>query len=335
MYKKSNLKNLLSIVIILCLFWACNPPETQKSGGKQLKITDVSGRLLNLKLPVKRVVCCIESGLSTLYMLNVQDEIIGIPSCVYQDEIFNQYSILDSRIKNKELASPGNWDFVSLEKIVSLKPDLVIIWASQKEAVENLEKLGIPVYTVMISNIQDIYKEVSDFGAIFEKQARADSLIDYTKSCVNDIYELSKKTTPKKIYFSWSQGMLETSGRRSMVNELISTISCQNICEIDDEHCVINKENLIAGNPDLIVMWVNEKLNPSDFYEEKSLSSISAIKNKNVVELPTVFETDFWTLKFVQTLRIMAKASHPEVFEQLNLSDEKPKMFKTLYGKEL
>ena len=57
---------------------------------------------------------------------------------------------MDERIKDKNLPAPGNWDFVNMESVVALKPDLVILWSNQTESIGSLEERGIPVYGVFI-----------------------------------------------------------------------------------------------------------------------------------------------------------------------------------------
>ena len=86
-------------------------------------------------------------------MLGKQDKVIGIPGDVYRGETWQRYSELDVRIREKSLPTPGNWDFVSLEQVVSLEPDLVIIWSSQAQAIENIERFDIPVYAVMMHSL--------------------------------------------------------------------------------------------------------------------------------------------------------------------------------------
>ena len=122
----------------------------------QITVTDFRGKRVNFTKPVKRIVCLIESALSGLYMLGQADKIVGISRNVYEGEVFKYYAQLDIRIKNRTLPAPGNWDFVNIESVINLKPDLVIIWASQTESIKALEERGIPVYGVFLKSIQDV-----------------------------------------------------------------------------------------------------------------------------------------------------------------------------------
>jgi len=298
-----------------------------------IKVTDFRGKEIGLEKPASRIICLIESGLSGLYMLNAENQVIGVSSAIYNESVAEQYATLDERIKYKKLPAPGNWDFISIENIVALEPDLVIIWASQTEAIQAIEEHGIPVYAVFLKSFDDVYKEIKDFGILTGKNQRADSLINYTKAEIATFSELSKNTSPKSVYFMWSQGLLETAGTTSTVNELIELAGAKNCCTIDQEHVVINKENLIDWNPDLIVMWHNANIDPGDILSLSEIKHINAIKNKQVFEFPSVFLCDLWTLKFPFAVKMLAKWCYPSKFETINLDDEKNKMFIELYGK--
>lgn len=307
-----------------------NTPKSSSS----LNVIDFRGVEITLPKPAVRIVCLIESALSGIYMLKAENQIIGISSGVYNESTFAQYADLDARIKNKTLPAPGNWDFVNIESIVALQPDLVIIWASQTESIESIEKHGIPVYGVLLKSVNDVYKEIRDFGIMTGKSQRADSLISYTKNEIRqlrstiNIAEIGKKN----IYFIWTQGLLETAGTTSIVNELIELAGARNSCRISQEHVVINKERLLDWNPGIIVMWYDPLKSPVDIFKLAEIQHIKAIKYKQVYEFPSVFLCDFWTLKFPYAVKQLAKWCYPDSTEGLNMDTEKHKMLVKLYG---
>jgi iron complex transport system substrate-binding protein len=333
------MKTFKAIVIVLILLMSVISIAYKPTGNKtvgsafSIQVTDFRNKEITLIKPATRIICLIESALSGLYMLQAENQVIGVSSAVYNESVAPYYAALDVRIKNKTLPSPGNWDFVSIENIVAMKPDLVIIWASQTEAIETIEAHGIPVYAVFLKSFSDVFKEIKDFGTLTGKSQRADSLIAYTKNEIKNIAQ--QRTTineQKSVYFMWQQGLLETAGTTSTVNELIELAGAKNVCTIEQEHVTINKERLIDWNPDIIVMWCNPSKNPNDIIDLLEIQHIKAIKNKQVYELPSVFMCDLWTLKFPYAVKMVAKWSYPSIFSNLNLDEEKQKMLIELYG---
>ncbi len=310
--------------------------ENETLTKKAINVTDFRGREFNFDKPATRIVCLIESALSGLYMLRAEDKIVGISSNVYNDNVAVQYASLDERIKNKTLLAPGNWDFVNIESVVALKPDLVILWSSQVESIQAIESKGIPVYAVMLKSTQDVYKEISDLGKLTGKQIRADSLINYTKDELSKPAVANKQTSKgkKKVYFIWPQGPLETSGKNSTVNELIRMAGATNVCISPDEHIVVNLEKVIEWNPDIIVMWYDANKNPEDIIRLSGWSNIKAVKDKQVFELPSVFFCDLWTLKFQYAAKLLSTWCYPSVFKGNDLDKEKHQMILKLYGEK-
>ncbi len=324
---------ILSLPVLITLF---GPDRDKPDNPATIQVTDFRNKEIRLAKPASRIVCLIESGLSGLYMLGAENQVVGVPSAVYNESVSAQYAAMDERIKNKELPAPGNWDFVSIENIVALQPDLVIIWSSQTESIQLIEAHGIPVYAVFLQSFEDVYKEIKDFGALTGKVERADSLINYTKNEIRQLKSMQPASTKKRqsVYFMWNQGLLATAGTSSTVNELLELAGARNACTVDQEHVVINKEMLFDWNPDMIVMWYNPAKNPEDILGISDIQKLKAIENKQVYELPSVFLCDLWTLKFPYAIKMLAKWSYPTSYAHLNLEEEKQKMLFELYGQK-
>ena len=117
-------------------------------------VTDFRGKRIELEKPAERIVCLLESALSGLYMLGAEDRLVGISTNVYQGSVFPYYAAMDERMRERTLATPGNWDFVNIESMVALQPDLVIVWSGQEESIAALEEKGIPVFGVFIERFE-------------------------------------------------------------------------------------------------------------------------------------------------------------------------------------
>lgn len=321
----------LALLCLLSGFAHSKPLETNT-----VSVVDFRGKKIEIKKPVTRIVCLIESALSGLYMLGVGDKVVGISTNVYSNNVFLHYAKLDERIRSHQLPAPGNWDSVNIESVISLKPDLVIIWAHQAESIKALEERGIPVYGVFLGSKEDVYTEIAHFGKLTGREKRADYLIQYTKGEIRRI-EHKVQAIPSsqypRIYYTWAQGNLETSCGGSTVNDLIVLAGGRNVCgEISREHAVVSMENILSWNPDMIVMWYNEKKDPRDIIRDSQWSTIRAVKEGRVFEFNDVFHHDLWTLKFPYAVKVLAKWSHPGVFRNMDLEKEKKRMWIALYG---
>ncbi len=328
---------IVLIVFFSAAYTSCRPGRVKPAGSAfAIQVSDFRNKEITLTKPAGRIICLIESGLSGLYMLRAEKQVIGVSSGIYNEGASAQYAVLDDRIKNKELSAPGNWDFVSIENIVTLQPDLVIIWASQTESIQSIEEHGIPVYGVFLKSFEDVYKEIRDFGTLTGTSQRADSLIALTKREIGKLKSIQQSSNdkPKSVYFIWNQGLTETAGTTSTVNELIELAGAKNSCTVSQEHVVINKERLFDWNPDLMVMWCNPSKSPKDILSLSEIQPLKAIQDKQVYELPSAFLCDLWTLKFPYAAKTIAKWCYSSIYADLNLEDEKREMLLELYGEK-
>lgn len=328
-------KTLFYILVFAILASNCMGDAGQErkvSGEVKISVTDFRNKDLHFNRHPERVVCLIESALTGIYMLGEENKIVGVSSNIYSENLYMHYSKMDQRIADKTLAVPGSWDYVSIEEIVTLKPDLVIIWSSQTEAIENIENFDIPVYGVMLHSLDDVIKEIKDFGILFNKENRSESLIRFTKNNLEKIAEKTIGQNKKRVYFAWMQGITETSGKNSMVNDLIESSGGINVCDYPEEHAVVNLEKIVEWDPEAIVMWCNDKTDPSDIMLMSSLMNVNAVQSSHVFEFPSVFESDLWTLKFQYASLLLASWLYPEKFSVNELDSLKDEIFKTLYN---
>ncbi len=319
--------------LIIQLFVGCAGVENQTATTDMpLRVTDFRGKDLRFLQPANRIVCLIESGLTALYMLGTDDRVVGVTNAVYAESAARQYAALDPRIAQKKLPAAGSWGYIDLETILALQPDLVIIWSSQTEAIAAIEGHGIAVYAVFVQNFADVYKEIRDFGLLTGTSARADSLIDYAVAEVAAIQQRQHRANAKSVYFVWPQGVLETSGKNSTVNELIELAGAKNNCELPQEHVIINKEMLFEREPDVMVFWNNPAKKPEKLIAEAGLSPLKAVRNGQLFELPPVFWCDLWTLKFLYAAKLLAGWCYPASNENLTAENELSQIIRTLYG---
>jgi len=312
LFLQRNIGKLFFILLFTGMLVGCSEESQKSEKAFAIAIRDFRGETVSLDKPARRVVCLIESALSGIYMLGQQSKLVGIPGDAYHSNTWEKYAGWDARIRNKSLPAPGNWDFVSIEQVVGLAPDLVIIWASQTEAIEIFEGFGIPVYGVMLQNFENVYKELKDFGEMLDCSARAEYLVDFTMKELEKARLNGPDEKKKTVYFMWAQGINETAGINSTVNQLLESAGTINACKLPDEHVTINIEKLIDWDPDIIVMWYNEKLDPQDVIDNPLLQGLKAVRNNEVFEFPSAFDCDLWTVKFVYPVQLISQWAYGE-----------------------
>ncbi len=307
-------------------------------GASPVSVRDFRGKEIHLSTPARRIVCLLESALTGLYMLHRGHAIVGIGLNVYTPPTFSFYRLLDERIASRSLPAPGNWESVNVEHLLALKPDLVVMWSQQREPITLLERRGVPVYGVFLTGEQDIYEELRGLGTLTASEDRARELIAAAQDEKRRI-EVKTASIPQDrrptVYFMWAQGITETSCGGSTVDDLITLAGGRNICaHIMQEHVTLQMEDIVRANPDVIVLWYNERLDAEDILRDPRLRTVRAVKEKRVYELPDIFTNDLWTLKFLIAAHRLARWLHPEEFREHSLEDAQSRLLRLFYGEK-
>lgn len=283
---------LLYLLIGMIFVTSCNNSSDKRSENtKEISVTDIQGNEIHISKPAERIVCLFDPSVDVIYMLQAQDKLVGIPAETYFDnELYDYYKHIDSRILNKQLATPGSNELANLESIIQLNPDLVIAQQLPESIVRTLQQMNIPVYIAAAARYDDLKKEMKDISLLIGKEERGKQLITYAENKIKELDERTsskKDSLPKTVYFTWANGRIfSTTGRNSMMNDCLDLAGVENVCPSEIDKPNINPETLIEWNPDMIVMWNDS---PDLFYNKKELNGITAIQQKQIHNLIPMF----------------------------------------------
>lgn len=301
------MRYLLTLTLILLSaisFHSCQSNSSTPSNST-IQVSDASGTLVSLPVVAEKVICLFEPILDELYMLGMGKKVQGIPLEILSDaDYYQYYAKLDQRIFDKTIATPGTESSPNVEKIVSLKPDLVILESNQTKIADRLRAINIPVYLCISQEYENIIHELKDIALLTGAKARADSLIMKVEKELNYINENKNHTKePKRAYFTWAYGKIfSTIGQNGMMNTCLKLAGVKNVCNDPMYRVDITPERLISWNPDLIITWNDSA---SKFYNRKEFQSINAIKNRSVHNLLPMFFFNPHNIKAICTaLRI-------------------------------
>lgn len=283
---------LLYLFIGMIFATSCsNSSDKRSENTKEISVTDIQGNEIYISKPAERIVCLFDPSVDVIYMLQAQDKLVGIPAETYFDnELYDYYKHIDSRILNKQLATPGSNELANLESIIQLNPDLVIAQQLPESIVRTLQQMNIPVYIAAAARYDDLKKEMKDISLLIGKEERGKQLITYAENKIKELDERTsskKDSFPKTVYFTWANGRIfSTTGRNSMMNDCLDLAGVENVCPSEIDKPNINPETLIEWNPDMIVMWNDS---PDLFYNKKELNGITAIQQKQIHNLIPMF----------------------------------------------
>jgi len=131
----------------------------------------------------------------------------------------------------KKITRVGGYPSLDLEKIISLKPDLVIAWSSgnNKKQVEKLIALGIKVYLSEPRYFGDIAQTIQRFGVLAgtNKVAKRSSekFLQHYQSLKK---RFSNKKKVKVFYQIWNKPIMTINGNH-LISEVIDLCGGENV----------------------------------------------------------------------------------------------------------
>lgn len=225
---------------------------------------------VNVFAEYKRIVSLAPSVTESLYELGINEELVA-----------NTVYCKDNNYKREKV---GNVTDPNVEKIVLLKPDLVIATkeGNYQSVVDKLKRLKLNVFVVeQYSNIEDIYNNFQKLADYIGKTEEADQIIKKTKEKIEEIHKIEKKD--KKIFWEVGANPLFSVGNRSFINDYNKFINGINVFEdINMSYPNINIESVLEKNPDVIILVNMGDVSEKEIYKWNKYKNISAVKNKKI-----------------------------------------------------
>ncbi len=190
----------LSIILLLGLC-CCQQPQKESSSSPSLLLRHATGfevtpntieviepwpgaqrQVYPLPQNVQRVICTSTTHLHFLELLGLEDRLVGFPTTRY---IYSEK--IRKRVDDGEIRDIGPDGAINLELVLSLKPDLVIAFDAGNESgiLQQIKEAGIPVMLnadYMEKTPLGRAEWLKFFGAIFDRERKADSVFHFIES---------------------------------------------------------------------------------------------------------------------------------------------------------
>ena len=265
-------KYSLFILVLLFAVFSCGKKEEEKSkANAETKVNEKSGKKYD------RIVVLDPAVVEMVYLLGGEDKLVGIAKL--------ERSKIWPEEKTEKVESVGTFINPSLEKIIALKPDLVIESFHSSDAIDkSLTSNNIEIIKIQANSIEDIFKNFQKVAKILGKEKEAEKIIAEKRQKIEEIKKID--TTEKKGLFILAPTPMRVFGKGTLPNNIMEMLNIKNIAAgMEEMSPTLTPEYIIKENPDIILTFVKDpqeivKANPQ-------IKDISAIKNNKFVVLET------------------------------------------------
>ncbi|MGE0489057.1 MAG: ABC transporter substrate-binding protein [Vulcanimicrobiota bacterium] len=217
----------------------------------------------------RRIVSLVPSLTELLFALGAGESVVGVTdNDDFPPEVKARPSVGDMNI--------------NYEKVVSLRPDLVLLDPGFNTQQARLESLRVPCRALATADLDRLPEQVLELGEIVGKQARARQLVDKFEREVTEIRErASKQPAPRVFIEIWSTPLM-TAGGGSFVDQLITLAGGKNIFSELDGYPNVSHEDLLLRDPDVIVLTT---LDPTEAARLPGWSNLRAVQQQRVFRI--------------------------------------------------
>ena len=270
-----------------------------------LTVEDESGATIEIPAQVQRILPLTPSLAEILFALGLDERIVGVTD-------FANYPPAA-----REKPRVGTFINPSLEKILALEPDLVIVGSERQDEKTNaaLKHFSIPVYRVRPVNLNSIYCSINNLGEITGTQTQAQQLIVMMKKKVAAVERRVAQLPKKRVFYQVGIDPIVSVNNQTFAADLIRRAGGI-LVTVDNpvRYPRYSIERVIVDAPEVIII---SSMSPNTNYQRFRKSwqrwrSIPAVRqerihviNSDIVDRPSP--------RIVDGLALLADFIHPPV----------------------
>jgi iron complex transport system substrate-binding protein len=220
-----------------------------------------------------RIVSLAPNITEILFAMDMGNKIVGVTSfCDYPDEA-------------KRKTKVGGMSNPSLEAVVSLKPDIVVMTTdgNPKEFEERLHSLGIKTYVFRARKLSELPDGIRGLGAALGVKKKADMLAAKIESAINEFTVTRHRSQKKVLFIIWPEPLI-VAGPGTEIDDAISLLGGSNIAsKARTSYPIYSVEEIIRQSPDVIFIGKGHK-DMKEMSEGllRKIASVPAVKNGHV-----------------------------------------------------
>lgn len=206
-----------------------------------------------------------------------------------------------------------------VERILSLKPDLIVVYGSQHDLAQQMGRAGIAHFSYVHGGLPDIFRTIRELSARTGDTEQGERVVKGIEATLADVAKrVAGRPRPKTmIVFGREPGALRNvyaSGGYGFLHDVLAIAGGDDVfSDVKRESVQASTELILTRAPEVVVELRADDESAPDPAVWQTLASVPAVRNNRVVLLTG---SDMVTAgpRIGQATLRLAKALHPEAF---------------------
>ncbi|GAA4033992.1 cobalamin-binding protein [Actimicrobium antarcticum] len=251
-----------------CLVWlvAC------ATHAAPVSTTDDTGHSIRLSAPATRIVSLAPHATELLFAAGAGGVLVGV----------SEYSNFPEAAKR--IASIGGAAAIDIERVVTLKPDLVVAWGSGNSArqLASLRSLGIPVFESEPRDFAAIASSLERLATLAGTEAIGRPAAQNFRTRLQALASTYQQRPPVRVFYQIWHEPLMTLNDSSMVSSAIRLCGGDNIfARLPQLAPVVSTEAVLQANPEAI--FTGGEDDPTALASWRRFPSLLAVQRNNLL----------------------------------------------------
>jgi ABC-type Fe3+-hydroxamate transport system substrate-binding protein len=237
-------------------------------------VVDDLGFKVEVKGDVRRVVSLVPTNSEMVCLLDCERLKGGTRYDQFPDE-------LRKRLQHKQIATIGGGFDANLEKVVQLRPDLILTnGPTQQRFAVPLKNMGYSVVSLWPRDMDGLVKDFLLLGELLGQERRAQSFIGDMRKRFQAIAAKSKDKPKKRVYLQmWTEPLI-TVGKASFTDWLVGAAGGVNVfADLSFDSGQIGLESLIQRNPEVLIFLAEQAPFVKTLAQRPGWSSIRGVRD--------------------------------------------------------
>ena len=242
----------------------------------QVRVLDVDGRTVQLAAPARRVVSLAPHLTELMFAIGAGDRVVGTVEHADYPEAA------------KRVPRVGDSSLLDLERIVALRPDLLLVWrhGNSPQQLQRLAALRLPTYASEARSLADISRTLRDLGTLAGAQPLADRRalqFDAEVSTLRTRYAGRRRIAV--FYQIWNQPLITVNGEH-LISQVLELCGAHNV--FADQRPLtptVTEEAVLLADPDAIVAGWSDSYGPAPLDAWRRLRALRATRQGHLLQV--------------------------------------------------
>ena len=228
----------------------------------------------------QRIISLVPAVTEILFALGAGDRVVGVGS-------FDRFPP-----EVEKLPRVGALLDPDLERILSLRPDLVAVYGSQADLRKQLERAGVPLFAYSHAELADVTTTIRTLGDRVGAADQATALVQDIERRIAAVRQRrAGKPRPRTLIVFGRESLslrgIYASGGYGFVHDMVTAAGGDNVfADVEQESVQATTELILARRPEVILELRAEPLDPAVEKKERAvwntLASVPAVRTGRV-----------------------------------------------------